>query len=163
MKARQILESARDLLAAPPARSRHAALQVAMHSAYLSALHCLARSCADAIIPNDDAELEHAAWLTVYHRILRTSDERGLQNVETSSFAIGIGNFAAGFTELHQYRDVMEWEPGIQVTEEQVAAAIATAEEAMRQLNACPADQVRPFAVSVAFGKEPATDSADPA
>ena len=82
------LEKARNLLRAPTTGGqRQVNLRCSLDSIYIGVLQFLAASCADAIIGEPDRGSEPSAWRTVYRAALRSADEYGLSNVDTSWLA----------------------------------------------------------------------------
>ena len=144
------LENARNLLRAPATGGqRQVNLRCALDSIYIGVLQFLAASCADAIIGEHDCGSEPSAWRTVYRAALRSADESGLSNVDTSWLAPPVAEFAAGFAQLHTHRGIMEREPGMMVGEQDVLDALELADLSIRQLGSCDADEVTEFAVAV--------------
>ncbi len=132
---------------------RQVNLRSALHSIYIGVLKSLVTSCADAVMGNSSSDQEPPAWIAVYRAAFQAADVSGLQDVDTSRFPGPIGEFASGFTKLHKYRDIMEMEPDVIVSVQEVSDAMALAEEAMGLLEASEADQVRAFAVKVTLSR----------
>ena len=106
---------------------RQVNLRCALNTIYIGVLQTLAASCADAIIGEPDRGSEPSAGRTVDRAALRSADESGLCDVDTSWFAPQIAEIAASFSHLPRYRGIMEREPGVTVREQEVLDAVAIA------------------------------------
>ena len=141
---------ARDLLSCPAAgEQRQANLRFALHTTYVGTLRVLATSCADAVIGEFPSDRQSLPWITVYRAAAATADETGLLNVDVAWCGEHVTEFAAGFTQLHRYRGIMEEGPGVMVEEQHILGALSLADESIAHLEACDPAQVDAFAVAV--------------
>ena len=106
---------------------RQVNLRCALNSICIGVLQTLADSCADAVIGEPDRGSEPSAGRTVHRAALRSADEYGMSNVDIAWCGARIAEFAAGFSQFHTYRGIMEREPGVTVGEQEVLDAVAIA------------------------------------
>ena len=101
--------------------------------------------------PSSDfpSDRQSLPWITVYRAAAATADETGLLNVDVAWCGEHVTEFAAGFTQLHRYRGIMEEGPGVMVEEQHILGALSLADESIAHLEACDPAQVDAFAVAV--------------
>lgn len=148
------LESARllgvafALLEAGRRSGDEAFLRRAVSTAYYAVFHCLARTCADRLVPARRSRI--AAWTRVYRSLQhasvrkRCSDGPGL-----APFPSGIRRFAGGLRTLQDLRHGADYDPNFVMSALEVRRQLLFAAELVRELEGAAADDQRDFATRV--------------
>ena len=131
-------------------RPREANLRRAVSTAYYAMFHCLAASCADALIGGQGANRRYAAWRQTYRALQHgTAKARCQRQRELQQYPSEIQVFAALFVSMQQERHWADYDPAASFSKNPVIQRIAQAEAIIADFLQAPLPDRRAFAAYV--------------
>ena len=149
-----LIDASRELLKSGRGRPRQVNLRRSISTAYYALFHCLAGSCANAIVGGRPGDLRsRTAWQQAYRaldhgRAWTQCDKKDM----IRGFPQGIRDFADMFTDAQDERHVADYDPFWRQFKANVLLDIDSVEDAIRVFMAVPLKDRRAFAVYVLLG-----------
>ncbi len=147
-----LVATARRLAKASHKKPRQADLKRAISTAYFALFHAMARDAADLLVavgPNRPDK----AWAQAYRALGHGFAKNACGQVRALGFSPAICSCADAFVTLQQARHDADYDPGHRVSRADALAAIALAEQAIRDVRMPPRKHRLAFAVQLLLHK----------
>lgn len=117
----------------------------AISTAYYSVFHLVAKSCADAFIPDKDPE---KPWVEIYRGLEHSGCKKACQSAEKEKidFPAGLMDIATAFSDLQELREEADYNPIKSFTKEEAESCIERAKKAYEKMKDIPIKHRRAFA-----------------
>ncbi len=152
MEAGNFVKTARALLPAKPGRPRNTDLRRAVSTAYYAMFHCLARSCADALIGGSGTVRKTDAWIRTYRALDHNAARRRCRDAKgIGRFSENTRLFAEAFAQIQNQRHLADYAPDAVFRKSEVVQRIIEAEDAINIFQKESMAKRRAFAAYVLF------------
>ncbi len=152
MEAENFVKTARALLPARPGRPRGTDLRRAVSTAYYALFHCLARSCADALIGGSSTVRKTDAWIRTYRALDHNAAKRRCQNAKgIEPFSEKTRLFAETFAQIQHQRHRADYAPDAVFRKSEATQRINDVEDVIKGFEKESMAKRRAFAAYVLF------------
>jgi len=147
-----LVATARRLAKASRGKPRQADLKRAISTAYFALFHALARDTADLLVGVGPSRPDKA-WAQAYRALGHGFAKNACGQVRALGFPPAVCACADAFVTLQQARHDADYDPRHRVSRADAMAAIALAEQAIRDLRTAPRKYRLAFAIQLHFPK----------
>jgi uncharacterized protein (UPF0332 family) len=149
---RDLIKTARELVAATNGKPRQSNLHRATSTAYYAIFHTLAKSCADLLVGTNGSQHSKPAWRQIYRSLAHTSARDACNNTKTMpKFPQEIQDFANMFVNMQAKRHDADYNPFHKTTKSEVITDINAVEVAIADFVSTDLKDRRAFCVWVLF------------
>lgn len=136
-----------------PSRPRQVDLRRAMSSAYYAMFHALCKTVADAFIGAPSPDRCERAWLQTYRSVNHGFAKSACDRCSSSNynFPQEIRDFASLFRTLQELRHEADYNPSVEFNKPDVISQIASADQAIRDLQNVGSRHKGAFAAMMLF------------
>ena len=140
-----------ELLIKGGARPMEANLRRAHSTVYYALFHCLARTCADALIGGTRNGRSQSAWQQTYRALQHKVAKNACRHGRVAQFPDAIRDFANIFATMQLKRHLADYDPLARLTKSEVRADIELTRQAMADFCQAPMKDRRAFCAFVLF------------
>ena len=148
---RDLLHTARDLLAVSGGKPRQANLHRATSTAYYAMFHALAGCAADLLIGGTNSARHKDTWKQVYRAIDHRAAKEACKPAKIAHLPQEIQDFANMFAALQEKRHNADYDPTCRSTKSAVAVDINQAQVVIEKFQSASAKDKRAFVALVMF------------